>query len=85
MAVVSQRKLQVLCLHGHAQTPTQFREKTGSVRGVVKGQAEFHFFEAPFVIPEGLSTESDKGAETSSTSVEWPPGTNTYFDMEARN
>jgi hypothetical protein len=39
------RKIQILCLHGHAQTAEGFRAKTGSIRGPLKKIADFHFLE----------------------------------------
>ena len=38
-------KIQILCLHGHAQTAEGFRAKTGSIRGPLKKIADFHFLE----------------------------------------
>jgi len=39
-------KLRVLCLHGYVQNGEVFRQKTGSVRKVMKG-CEFEFIDAP--------------------------------------
>ena len=46
----AKRKLQLLCLHGHAQTAERYREKTGSIRGPIKKKVDFHFIDAPFEV-----------------------------------
>jgi hypothetical protein len=43
-------KLQILCLHGHAQTAEGFRAKTGSIRGPLKKIADFHFLEGRILL-----------------------------------
>lgn len=44
--------LRVLCLHGYRQNGTMFREKTGSLRKLLKKQvADFVFIDAPHLIP----------------------------------
>eukprot|EP00392_Amoebophrya_sp_AT5.2_P016251 g16509.t1 len=45
------RKLQVLCLHGHAQTGDAFRSRIGSLRTPLKKYCDFHFIDGPFVVP----------------------------------
>eukprot|EP00038_Savillea_parva_P024604 m.44501 g.44501 ORF g.44501 m.44501 type:complete len:340 (-) comp6533_c1_seq1:29-1048(-) len=46
-AVAAGRQLRILCLHGHGQTPTMFREKTGGFRKGVKRWVEWTFLAAP--------------------------------------
>lgn len=45
------RKVQVLCLHGHAQTGDAFRSRIGSLRTPLKKYCDFHFIDGPFVVP----------------------------------
>lgn len=45
-------KLKILCLHGYRQNEHIFREKTGALRKLLKGKADFVFVSAPHVIPE---------------------------------
>lgn len=45
-------KLKILCLHGYRQNDHVFREKTGALRKLIKGKADFVFVSAPHVIPE---------------------------------
>ncbi|KAI6225031.1 Esterase OVCA2-like isoform X1 [Aphelenchoides besseyi] len=51
---VLKRKLRILCLHGHHQNSTRFREKTGGFRKAFQSIAEFVFIDSP--IQEGEST-----------------------------
>lgn len=50
-SVGQSNKLQILCLHGHAQTAEKFRVRIGSLRGPLKKHAEFHFVEGPYAVP----------------------------------
>lgn len=44
--------LRILCLHGYRQNGTMFREKTGSLRKLLKKQVtDFVFIDAPHLIP----------------------------------
>ena len=53
--------LRDLCLHGYRQNGTIFREKTGSLRKLLKKQvAEFVYIDAPHVIPVPDTTEISK-------------------------
>ena len=49
---LSMSKLKILCLHGYRQNEQIFREKTGAMRKLLKGKADFVFVSAPHVIPE---------------------------------
>lgn len=54
------RKLfKILMLHGYKQNESMFYERTGSLRKTLKKYAEFHFCEAPHVIPENDGKESN--------------------------
>lgn len=60
-------KLKVLCLHGFMQTPTTFREKSGSFRKSLKALVgEWAFVEGPFpavAAEAGVETEADGSGE----------------------
>ena len=43
----SNRLVRLLCLHGHDQNATIFRQKTGSLRKALKGTTEFIYVDAP--------------------------------------
>lgn len=58
--------LRILCLHGYRQNGSMFREKTGSLRKILKKQvAEFVFIDAPHLIP--LEENANEQAATAST------------------
>ncbi|GMT14302.1 hypothetical protein PFISCL1PPCAC_5599, partial [Pristionchus fissidentatus] len=42
-----ERRLQILCLHGYRQNDVFFREKTGSLRKMIKKYADLHYACAP--------------------------------------
>ncbi|KAM8975229.1 esterase OVCA2 isoform 2-T2 [Pelodytes ibericus] len=44
--------LRLLALHGYRQNEKTFREKTGSLRKILKGRAEIVYINAPLVVPE---------------------------------
>eukprot|EP00927_Polykrikos_kofoidii_P040864 TRINITY_DN34856_c0_g1_i1.p1 TRINITY_DN34856_c0_g1~~TRINITY_DN34856_c0_g1_i1.p1 ORF type:complete len:285 (-),score=45.13 TRINITY_DN34856_c0_g1_i1:174-986(-) len=46
--------LQVLALHGHAQTAAKFRGKIAALTKAVKSLAFFEFIEGPFLVPHNL-------------------------------
>ena len=54
--------LQILCLHGYRQNGTVFKDKTGSLRKLLKKHAELIYITAPHLIPvnssQEMSTES---------------------------
>ncbi|KAF4754814.1 ovarian cancer-associated protein 2 protein [Perkinsus olseni] len=41
----------VLCVHGHAQSPEGFRQKTGGIRRQCKRLVHFDFIQGPFEVP----------------------------------
>ncbi|KAF8361703.1 hypothetical protein PRIPAC_88626 [Pristionchus pacificus] len=45
--MASERRLQILCLHGYRQNDVFFREKTGSLRKMIKKYADLHYACAP--------------------------------------
>ena len=56
----SMTPLRVLCLHGYRQNGTMFREKTGSLRKLLKKHvAEFVYIDAPHLIPNDASNEQE--------------------------
>ena len=58
--------LRVLCLHGYRQNGHMFREKTGSLRKLLKKQVtEFVYIDAPHVIP---AHENDHELDATSSS-----------------
>lgn len=66
------KPLRILCLHGYRQNGTMFREKTGSLRKLLKKHvAEFVFIDAPHIIPAQDNTnEQDLNATAASRSNE---------------
>ncbi|CAF0783637.1 unnamed protein product [Didymodactylos carnosus] len=52
MGIMVSRKLRILCLHGYRQNSTIFREKTGSLRKLLKKHADLIYIDAPHLIPE---------------------------------
>jgi hypothetical protein len=61
--------LRILCLHGYRQNGNMFREKTGSLRKLLKKHvAEFIYIDAPHVIP--IQDEQDTNATASNRSNE---------------
>ncbi len=72
MSCFSMTGLRVLCLHGYRQNGHMFREKTGSLRKLLKKQvADFVYIDAPHLIPaqENLN-EQDTNATASNRSNE---------------
>lgn len=56
----SMTSLRVLCLHGYRQNGTMFREKTGSLRKLLKKHvAEFVYIDAPHLILNDASNEQE--------------------------
>jgi len=45
------QRLKLLCLHGYRQDGTSFRAKTGAFRKMLGKKAEFHYANAPHLIP----------------------------------
>jgi predicted esterase len=71
---VEKKKLRILMLHGYRQSEAAFRERTGSLRKMLKSQCEFIFCEAPNELPKGhqsISTEpaDDAGSGDGSTAA----------------
>ncbi|CAF0799745.1 unnamed protein product [Adineta ricciae] len=64
--------LRILCLHGYRQNGTMFREKTGSLRKLLKKHvAEFVFIDAPHIIlAQDNTNEQDSNATATSRSNE---------------
>jgi len=60
--------LRILCLHGYRQNGNMFREKTGSLRKLLKKHvAEFIYIDAPHVIPiQDNTKEQDNTNATAS-------------------
>jgi hypothetical protein len=60
--------LRILCLHGYRQNGNMFREKTGSLRKLLKKHvAEFIYIDAPHVIPiQDNTNEQDNTNATAS-------------------
>merc|ERR1712180_490619 len=53
MASIGNRKLRLLCLHGHRQSGQLFRAKLGGFRKMVKKVADLDFVTSPHKIPGG--------------------------------
>jgi len=64
--------LRILCLHGYRQNGNMFREKTGSLRKLLKKHvAEFVYIDAPHLIPiQDNMNEQDTNAAASNRSNE---------------
>jgi len=64
--------LRILCLHGYRQNGNIFREKTGSLRKLLKKHvAEFVYIDAPHLIPiQDNTNEQDTNATASNRSNE---------------
>ncbi|GMR35939.1 hypothetical protein PMAYCL1PPCAC_06134, partial [Pristionchus mayeri] len=45
--MAAERRLRILCLHGYRQNDVFFREKTGSLRKMIKKYADLHYACAP--------------------------------------
>jgi hypothetical protein len=59
--------LRVLCLHGYRQNGNMFREKTGSLRKLLKKHvADFIYIDAPHLIP---MQENVNEQDTNATAV----------------
>ncbi|XP_005096416.1 esterase OVCA2 [Aplysia californica] len=75
------RPLKILCIHGYRQNAQMFREKSGSLRKMLKKYAEFDFVTAPHRVPPGnqgsaawgLQQEQQQNGEESLPEAE--PGT----------
>ena len=68
----SMTPLRILCLHGYRQNGTMFREKTGSLRKLLKKHvAEFVFIDAPHIIlAQDNTNEQDPNATATGRSNE---------------
>ncbi|XP_071481343.1 esterase OVCA2-like [Diadema antillarum] len=55
--------LQILCIHGYRQTGQTFREKTGSLRKILKKHAQFVYIDAPNIVKSGKEDGSQSGEE----------------------
>lgn len=64
--------LQILCLHGYRQNGKSFKDKTGSLRKLLKKHAELVYINAPHLIP--IANDAN---ETSEEQRAW------YFSTEA--
>ncbi|CAF1257363.1 unnamed protein product [Adineta steineri] len=64
--------LRILCLHGYRQNGNMFREKTGSLRKVLKKHvAEFVYIDAPHILPvQDNITEDDTNTSASNRTNE---------------
>ena len=54
--------LQILCLHGYRQSAQVFKDKTGSLRKLLKKHAELVYINAPHLIP--ISSNSAPTAQS---------------------
>ncbi|XP_077978432.1 esterase OVCA2-like isoform X3 [Glandiceps talaboti] len=73
--------LKILCIHGYRQNAQSFRERTGSLRKILKKVAEFVFITAPNVVPplEGASNSGD-GSQADDQCGWWFSRQDDYFD-----
>ncbi|KAF4672743.1 ovarian cancer-associated protein 2 protein [Perkinsus chesapeaki] len=61
----------VLCVHGHAQSPEGFRQKTGGIRRQCKRLVHFDFIQGPFEVPaDDVFASHDPDSEKSYTWVD---------------
>merc|ERR1712071_121521 len=57
---MSTNKLQkILCLHGYRQNSTVFKDKTGSLRKLLKKHAEFVYISAPHLNPATINPSDE--------------------------
>ena len=67
----SMTPLRILCLHGYRQNGHMFREKTGSLRKLLKKQvAEFVYIDAPHVIPAAHENDHELDAASANRANE---------------
>ncbi|KAI8743701.1 ovarian cancer-associated gene 2 protein [Biomphalaria glabrata] len=67
--MASNKRLKILCIHGYRQSGQTFREKTGSLRKLLKNHAEFVYITAPHKVPPGnlgsaAASESEASCDT---------------------
>ncbi|XP_075927711.1 esterase OVCA2 isoform X1 [Petromyzon marinus] len=55
--------LRILCLHGYRQNGKSFRDRTGSLRKILKKHAELVYISAPNVIPAQREEEEAAGGD----------------------
>jgi hypothetical protein len=80
--------LQILCLHGYRQSAQVFKDKTGSLRKLLKKHAELVYISAPHLIP-ATSSPAISSETQDNENVEVKPDEKTeeqrgwYFSTEA--
>lgn len=50
---------QILCLHGYRQSAQVFKDKTGSLRKLLKKHAELVYISAPHLIPSTITVKEE--------------------------
>ena len=73
--------LQILCLHGYRQSAQVFKDKTGSLRKLLKKHAELVYISAPHLIPASPTAISNETQVISDEKTEEQRGW--YFSTEA--
>lgn len=73
--------LQILCLHGYRQSAQVFKDKTGSLRKLLKKHAELVYISAPHLIPTSPTAISNETQVISDEKTEEQRGW--YFSTEA--
>ncbi len=64
--------MQILCLHGYRQSAQVFKDKTGSLRKLLKKHAELVYISAPHIIPIPNSPAAVENEDAGNAEVTTP-------------